>query len=77
MLTKAENAVKVIVKSFYDDMQDPNLRGENFNPITFNIERWVDSHLHLYYKTGNVKPEARERALISARKLWNHLNHIR
>lgn len=77
MITRADKVADAIVTHFYEDMQDPKMRGRNFDPNTFNIENWVNIHLFMYYRTkGYPKSDVRQRALIRARKLWNELWNI-
>lgn len=77
-MTRAEAVVDALVSSFHKDMLDPSMRGDRFNPATFNIERWVDCHLFLYYaRKGHPRLVVRQRALLRARKLWNKLWNIK
>ncbi len=73
-ITRSDVVADEMVNRFYTDMQDPRSKGSKFDPATFNIERHIDVHLFLYYRTkGYPKPHVREKAQIRARKLWNKL----
>ena len=78
--TIAELAAKAITEHFCKDMKDPELRGDKFNEKTFNIERWVNIHLFMYYKTFGWKIKvplrSREKAAILSRKIWNEFWNI-
>ena len=64
-----------ITTGFFNDMQNAEFRGSNFNESTFNIERWVDSQLCLL--VSNVSKKEKEEVKLLARKLWDDLSKNR
>lgn len=52
-----EEIAKIVAEHLFDDMQNPEWRGKNFNENTFNIEHHVCAMvpLHLPFKMSHKK----------------------